>query len=339
MTNGTTEDLSNDDGTWYTCTLREFDPESCLNNYQCDNMRMLLKTLALIGALLNFSLFPLIYFVKRLRKTCFIGFVMLAVPDFIFLILKFLDSEVHDLLKASHEVVIVVFYTLLTTSYICSILHVILLSAQQVIMAVYPRQFKLRLTPKHILLTSLFAWCVCLGLGIMQMSILWKGNNVERERTMKTYSILIFISPITMLGILCVFKTLKRKHERTSDSDNAYQSNSNDIAASRTISMIIIAYVIATTPINMKEIIQVFICFITDPWFFVLHHIGTSLVLVNHAMHSIIFALNATHFRSIHRHCLEIRLKWLGRAFETNMVTERSNDMSLATFRSSTSCR
>lgn len=329
-------------GTWYSCVLTEFNPDSCLNNHRCEIMLKTWKTISLLGALFNTVPFLILCFEPRLRKCRFCGFLLLAFTDFLSLFLKYLSIQIRSRLKETSEITQFIFNILLISANVCSFLHIILLSTQKVIMTACPPRCQHWITTKTWLLASLLAWIVSLGMGTLFMFKIGKGNTEEEKLFIKVYSVTVFTFPTTLLGILLILTPIIKKLKSGPLPDNGDQNTHSHQTASRITCMLAVAYIITTTPLHVKEILQYFICFITDPWFFVLHHVGTSLTLVNHAIHPLIYILNVIRFRTIYHGCLAMKQKCLGRSFETTTITtatttaeEQKNPVSLKTYRQS----
>lgn len=325
-------------GTWYSCVLTEFNPDSCLNNHRCEIMLKTLKTISLVGALFNTVPFLMLCFEPRLRKRPFCGFLLLAFTDFLSLFMKYLSIQIRSHLKETSEITQFIFSILLISANVCSFLHIILLSTQKVIMTACPPRCQNWITKKTLLLASLLAWIVSFGMGTLFMFKMGKGNLEEKRLFIKVYSVSVFTFPITLLGILQILTPIIKKLKSGPLTDHDEQNTHSNQTASRIICMLIVAYILTTTPLHLKEILQYFICFITDPWFFVLHHVGTTLALVNHAIHPLIYILNVIRFRTIYHECLAMKQKCLGRSFETTTTTtaeDQKNPISLITYRQS----
>lgn len=327
-------------GTWYSCVLTEFNPDSCLNNHRCEIMLKTLKTISLVGALFNTVPFLMLCFEPRLRKRPFCGFLLLAFTDFLSLFMKYLSIQIRSHLKETSEITQFIFSILLISANVCSFLHIILLSTQKVIMTACPPRCQNWITKKTLLLASLLAWIVSFGMGTLFMFKMGKGNLEEKRLFIKVYSVTVFTFPITLLGILQILTPIIKKLKSGPLTDHDEQNTNSNQTASRIICMLVVAYILTTTPLHLKEILQYFICFITDPWFFVLHHVGTTLALVNHAIHPLIYILNVIRFRTIYHECLAIKQKCLGRSFETTTITtttaeDQKNPISLITYRQS----
>lgn len=327
-------------GTWYSCVLTEFNPDSCLNNHRCEIMLKTLKTISLVGALFNTVPFLMLCFEPRLRKRPFCGFLLLAFTDFLSLFMKYLSIQIRSHLKETSEITQFIFSILLISANVCSFLHIILLSTQKVIMTACPPRCQNWITKKTLLLASLLAWIVSFGMGTLFMFKMGKGNLEEKRLFIKVYSVSVFTFPITLLGILQILTPIIKKLKSGPLTDHDEQNTHSNQTASRIICMLIVAYILTTTPLHLKEILQYFICFITDPWFFVLHHVGTTLALVNHAIHPLIYILNVIRFRTIYHECLAMKQKCLGRSFETTTITtttaeDQKNPISLITYRQS----
>lgn len=326
-------------GTWYSCVLTEFNPDSCLNNHRCEIMLKTLKTISLVGALFNTVPFLMLCFEPRLRKRPFCGFLLLAFTDFLSLFMKYLSIQIRSHLKETSEITQFIFSILLISANVCSFLHIILLSTQKVIMTACPPRCQNWITKKTLLLASLLAWIVSFGMGTLFMFKMGKGNLEEKRLFIKVYSVTVFTFPITLLGILQILTPIIKKLKSGPLTDHDEQNTHSNQTASRIICMLIVAYILTTTPLHLKEILQYFICFITDPWFFVLHHVGTTLALVNHAIHPLIYILNVIRFRTIYHECLAMKQKCLGRSFETTTTTttaeDQKNPISLITYRQS----
>lgn len=325
-------------GTWYSCVLTEFNPDSCLNNHRCEIMLKTLKTISLVGALFNTVPFLMLCFEPRLRKRPFCGFLLLAFTDFLSLFMKYLSIQIRSHLKETSEITQFIFSILLISANVCSFLHIILLSTQKVIMTACPPRCHNWITKKTLLLASLLAWIVSFGMGTLFMFKMGKGNLEEKRLFIKVYSVTVFTFPITLLGILQILTPIIKKLKSGPLTDHDEQNTHSNQTASRIICMLIVAYILTTTPLHLKEILQYFICFITDPWFFVLHHVGTTLALVNHAIHPLIYILNVIRFRTIYHECLAMKQKCLGRSFETTTTTtataeDQKNPISLTTYR------
>lgn len=324
-------------GTWYSCVLTEFNPDSCLNNHRCEIMLKTLKTISLVGALFNTVPFLMLCFEPRLRKRSFCGFLLLAFTDFLSLFMKYLSIQIRSHLKETSEITQFIFSILLISANVCSFLHIILLSTQKVIMTACPPRCQNWITKKTLLLASLLAWIVSFGMGTLFMFKMGKGNLEEKRLFIKVYSVSVFTFPITLLGILQILTPIIKKLKSGPLTDHDEQNTHSNQTASRIICMLIVAYILTTTPLHLKEILQYFICFITDPWFFVLHHVGTTLALVNHAIHPLIYILNVIRFRTIYHECLAMKQKCLGRSFETTTTTttaeDQKNPISLTTYR------
>lgn len=325
-------------GTWYSCVLTEFNPDSCLNNHRCEIMLKTLKTISLVGALFNTVPFLMLCFEPRLRKRPFCGFLLLAFTDFLSLFMKYLSIQIRSHLKETSEITQFIFSILLISANVCSFLHIILLSTQKVIMTACPPRCQNWITKKTLLLASLLAWIVSFGMGTLFMFKMGKGNLEEKRLFIKVYSVSVFTFPITLLGILQILTPIIKKLKSGPLTDHDEQNTHSNQTASRIICMLIVAYILTTTPLHLKEILQYFICFITDPWFFVLHHVGTTLALVNHAIHPLIYILNVIRFRTIYHECLAMKQKCLGRSFETTTITtttaeDQKNPISLTTYR------
>lgn len=325
-------------GTWYSCVLTEFNPDSCLNNHRCEIMLKTLKTISLVGALFNTVPFLMLCFEPRLRKRPFCGFLLLAFTDFLSLFMKYLSIQIRSHLKETSEITQFIFSILLISANVCSFLHIILLSTQKVIMTACPPRCQNWITKKTLLLASLLAWIVSFGMGTLFMFKMGKGNLEEKRLFIKVYSVSVFTFPITLLGILQILTPIIKKLKSGPLTDHDEQNTHSNQTASRIICMLVVAYILTTTPLHLKEILQYFICFITDPWFFVLHHVGTTLALVNHAIHPLIYILNVIRFRTIYHECLAMKQKCLGRSFETTTTTtaeDQKNPISLITYRQS----
>lgn len=327
-------------GTWYSCVLTEFNPDSCLNNHRCEIMLKTLKTISLVGALFNTVPFLMLCFEPRLRKRPFCGFLLLAFTDFLSLFMKYLSIQIRSHLKETSEITQFIFSILLISANVCSFLHIILLSTQKVIMTACPPRCQNWITKKTLLLASLLAWIVSFGMGTLFMFKMGKGNLEEKRLFIKVYSVSVFTFPITLLGILQILTPIIKKLKSGPLTDHDEQNTHSNQTASRIICMLVVAYILTTTPLHLKEILQYFICFITDPWFFVLHHVGTTLALVNHAIHPLIYILNVIRFRTIYHECLAMKQKCLGRSFETTTITtttaeDQKNPISLITYRQS----
>lgn len=323
-------------GTWYSCVLTEFNPDSCLNNHRCEIMLKTLKTISLVGALFNTVPFLMLCFEPRLRKRPFCGFLLLAFTDFLSLFMKYLSIQIRSHLKETSEITQFIFSILLISANVCSFLHIILLSTQKVIMTACPPRCQNWITKKTLLLASLLAWIVSFGMGTLFMFKIGKGNLEEKRLFIKVYSVTVFTFPITLLGILQILTPIIKKLKSGPLTDHDEQNTHSNQTASRIICMLVVAYILTTTPLHLKEILQYFICFITDPWFFVLHHVGTTLALVNHAIHPLIYILNVIKFRTIYHECLAMKQKCLGRSFETTTAAEdQKNPISLITYRQS----
>lgn len=326
-------------GTWYSCVLTEFNPDSCLNNHRCEIMLKTLKTISLVGALFNTVPFLMLCFEPRLRKRPFCGFLLLAFTDFLSLFMKYLSIQIRSHLKETSEITQFIFSILLISANVCSFLHIILLSTQKVIMTACPPRCQNWITKKTLLLASLLAWIVSFGMGTLFMFKMGKGNLEEKRLFIKVYSVTVFTFPITLLGILQILTPIIKKLKSGPLTDHDEQNTHSNQTASRIICMLVVAYILTTTPLHLKEILQYFICFITDPWFFVLHHVGTTLALVNHAIHPLIYILNVIRFRTIYHECLAMKQKCLGRSFETTTTTttaeDQKNPISLITYRQS----
>lgn len=327
-------------GTWYSCVLTEFNPDSCLNNHRCEIMLKTLKTISLVGALFNTVPFLMLCFEPRLRKRPFCGFLLLAFTDFLSLFMKYLSIQIRSHLKETSEITQFIFSILLISANVCSFLHIILLSTQKVIMTACPPRCQNWITKKTLLLASLLAWIVSFGMGTLFMFKIGKGNLEEKRLFIKVYSVTVFTFPITLLGILQILTPIIKKLKSGPLTDHDEQNTHSNQTASRIICMLVVAYILTTTPLHLKEILQYFICFITDPWFFVLHHVGTTLALVNHAIHPLIYILNVIRFRTIYHECLAMKQKCLGRSFETTTITtttaeDQKNPISLITYRQS----
>lgn len=323
-------------GTWYSCVLTEFNPDSCLNNHRCEIMLKTLKTISLVGALFNTVPFLMLCFEPRLRKRPFCGFLLLAFTDFLSLFMKYLSIQIRSHLKETSEITQFIFSILLISANVCSFLHIILLSTQKVIMTACPPRCQNWITKKTLLLASLLAWIVSFGMGTLFMFKMGKGNLEEKRLFIKVYSVSVFTFPITLLGILQILTPIIKKLKSGPLTDHDEQNTHSNQTASRIICMLVVAYILTTTPLHLKEILQYFICFITDPWFFVLHHVGTTLALVNHAIHPLIYILNVIRFRTIYHECLAMKQKCLGRSFETTTTTtaeDQKNPISLTTYR------
>lgn len=325
-------------GTWYSCVLTEFNPDSCLNNHRCEIMLKTLKTISLVGALFNTVPFLMLCFEPRLRKRPFCGFLLLAFTDFLSLFMKYLSIQIRSHLKETSEITQFIFSILLISANVCSFLHIILLSTQKVIMTACPPRCQNWITKKTLLLASLLAWIVSFGMGTLFMFKMGKGNLEEKRLFIKVYSVTVFTFPITLLGILQILTPIIKKLKSGPLTDHDEQNTHSNQTASRIICMLVVAYILTTTPLHLKEILQYFICFITDPWFFVLHHVGTTLALVNHAIHPLIYILNVIRFRTIYHECLAMKQKCLGRSFETTTITtttaeDQKNPISLTTYR------
>lgn len=325
-------------GTWYSCVLTEFNPDSCLNNHRCEIMLKTLKTISLVGALFNTVPFLMLCFEPRLRKRPFCGFLLLAFTDFLSLFMKYLSIQIRSHLKETSEITQFIFSILLISANVCSFLHIILLSTQKVIMTACPPRCQNWITKKTLLLASLLAWIVSFGMGTLFMFKIGKGNLEEKRLFIKVYSVTVFTFPITLLGILQILTPIIKKLKSGPLTDHDEQNTHSNQTASRIICMLVVAYILTTTPLHLKEILQYFICFITDPWFFVLHHVGTTLALVNHAIHPLIYILNVIRFRTIYHECLAMKQKCLGRSFETTTTTtataeDQKNPISLTTYR------
>lgn len=327
-------------GTWYSCVLTEFNPDSCLNNHRCEIMLKTLKTISLVGALFNTVPFLMLCFEPRLRKRPFCGFLLLAFTDFLSLFMKYLSIQIRSHLKETSEITQFIFSILLISANVCSFLHIILLSTQKVIMTACPPRCQNWIAKKTLLLASLLAWIVSFGMGTLFMFKMGKGNLEEKRLFIKVYSVTVFTFPITLLGILQILTPIIKKLKSGPLTDHDEQNTHSNQTASRIICMLIVAYILTTTPLHLKEILQYFICFITDPWFFVLHHVGTTLALVNHAIHPLIYILNVIRFRTIYHECLAMKQKCLGRSFKTTTITtttaeDQKNPISLITYRQS----
>lgn len=327
-------------GTWYSCVLTEFNPDSCLNNHRCEIMLKTLKTISLVGALFNTVPFLMLCFEPRLRKRPFCGFLLLAFTDFLSLFMKYLSIQIRSHLKETSEITQFIFSILLISANVCSFLHIILLSTQKVIMTACPPRCQNWITKKTLLLASLLAWIVSFGMGTLFMFKIGKGNLEEKRLFIKVYSVTVFTFPITLLGILQILTPIIKKLKSGPLTDHDEQNTHSNQTASRIICMLVVAYILTTTPLHLKEILQYFICFITDPWFFVLHHVGTTLAQVNHAIHPLIYILNVIRFRTIYHECLAMKQKCLGRSFETTTITtttaeDQKNPISLITYRQS----
>lgn len=327
-------------GTWYSCVLTEFNPDSCLNNHRCEIMLKTLKTISLVGALFNTVPFLMLCFEPRLRKRPFCGFLLLAFTDFLSLFMKYLSIQIRSHLKETYEITQFIFSILLISANVCSFLHIILLSTQKVIMTACPPRCQNWITKKTLLLASLLAWIVSFGMGTLFMFKMGKGNLEEKRLFIKVYSVTVFTFPITLLGILQILTPIIKKLKSGPLTDHDEQNTHSNQTASRIICMLVVAYILTTTPLHLKEILQYFICFITDPWFFVLHHVGTTLALVNHAIHPLIYILNVIRFRTIYHECLAMKQKCLGRSFKTTTITtttaeDQKNPISLITYRQS----
>lgn len=324
-------------GTWYSCVLTEFNPDSCLNNHRCEIMLKTLKTISLVGALFNTVPFLMLCFEPRLRKRPFCGFLLLAFTDFLSLFMKYLSIQIRSHLKETSEITQFIFSILLISANVCSFLHIILLSTQKVIMTACPPRCQNWITKKTLLLASLLAWIVSFGMGTLFMFKMGKGNLEEKRLFIKVYSVSVFTFPITLLGILQILTPIIKKLKSGPLTDHDEQNTHSNQTASRIICMLVVAYILTTTPLHLKEILQYFICFITDPWFFVFHHVGTTLALVNHAIHPLIYILNVIRFRTIYHECLAMKQKCLGRSFETTTTTttaeDQKNPISLTTYR------
>lgn len=321
--------------TWYSCVLTEFNPESCLNNPRCEFMLKILKIISLTGALFNLLPFLIICFEPWLRTAPYFNFLLLAISNFVFLLLKYLSIQIYGILKNSSDSVRLVYNILVVSANISSILHIILLSLQQLFLTTFPLKCSIWVTKKRLLFTSIVTWCVSIGSGVLFTFKMVKGQFEEKEDILKGFNIIILVFPTLVFLISQILTLVIRRHRvRAQSTDNSDQNSQNSNKQTfRLTSMVLVAYLLTTTPMYVKEIIQVFVCFITDPWFFVFHHVGTSLALANHALHPLIYIFNVVRFRTIYRHFLAKKLKLIGHSHEASTREERNDPISLVNYR------
>ncbi|XP_062614044.1 P2Y purinoceptor 8-like [Saccostrea cucullata] len=283
--------------TWYTCATKNstYGKSSCWEMDKCKPMIVFLQVLSIFGMLSNFIVFIVICAEKRLHKPIYTGIRMLTVPDALFLMCRFLIFTFQGLPKKLFLAIIHLFFS----SVFSSIGHVILLSVQQYLMIAFPLKSLVWMRNKRVLIVSAIIWIfsVILSAPYAYLTTMLKNRDAA-ELLNVVYTVLFTAGPICVLGLLHVLKIIALKKSLVNNRDKATRQ------VSQIISIVIGVYVLTTTPINIRDIIEMSVCHMTDTWFIVLGHIGRTLLLVNYSINPYIYFINTPQFRkAIFRCC------------------------------------
>ncbi|XP_062613932.1 rhodopsin, GQ-coupled-like [Saccostrea cucullata] len=276
--------------TWYTCltTNSTYGKSSCWELDKCKPMTVFLQVLSIFGMLSNFIVFIVICAEKRLHKPIYTGIRMLTVPDALFLTCRFLIFTFSDL---PFKVSLAIIYLFLS-SFFSSIGHVILLSVQQYLMIAFPLKSLVWMRNKRVLIVSAIIWIFAAIMSAPYVHLTYLTKKVEAAALLNlVYTIVVTVGPICLLCLLHIMKIIALKKSLGTNRNKTTKK------VSQIISIVIGVYVITTTPINIRDIIEMSVCHMTDTWFIVLGHIGRTLLLVNYSINPYIYFISTPQFR------------------------------------------
>ncbi|XP_061175798.1 rhodopsin, GQ-coupled-like [Saccostrea echinata] len=315
--------------TWYTCTYinATYGKSSCWELDKCKPMTVFLQVLSIFGMLSNLTVFIVICAEKRLHKPLYTGIRMLTIPDALFLMCRFL---IFTFTGMPNKVFLAIIYLFLSSVF-SSIGHVILLSVQQYLMIAYPLKSLVWMRSKRVLIVSAIIWIFAAILSFPYVYLTFLTKKKEAAASLNlVYTVLLTVGPICVLGLLHTMKIIALKKSLVNNRNKTTRK------VSQIISIVIGVYVITTTPINVRDIIEMSVCHMTDVWFIVLGHIGRTLLLVNYSINPYIYFISTPQFQRALCRCCGYKSD-LHTGSRTNTQTESAHISSVRSASSSVS--
>ncbi|KAK3090886.1 hypothetical protein FSP39_015471 [Pinctada imbricata] len=272
---------------------------SCLVNPFCDPILGLLGAVAAFGAVLNILLIIIFILDKRLQRPIYIGIPLLALPDMLFLLAKLSTIAFSDFFRQKETssqdfVLIQTVNCIMVSSYFSSASHVVLLSVQQYIYIAYPLKSGVWFKNTKVIVTSAITWSVCVVFGITYVYIVVINKVNNRMLASKFNIVLTFIITILPVLILVVLHFLKKRVLMSSMVTRPQRSVRK---MARVVSFVIAGYLITTTPVNIKDIIEVTFGYLKETWFVIFYEVSTILLYLNYSVNPFIYFFSTPQFR------------------------------------------
>ncbi|XP_033764126.1 neuromedin-U receptor 2-like [Pecten maximus] len=263
----------------------------------CRAVAVIISLVAIPGAVANALVCVRVCADPRLRTPTFTALALLALADFLFILLKYNSVVVLHFFYngfANTPFYLLVMDSLATICGASSAYHVVLLYSFRYFKLVYPLKGYLWFTVKKILAISGGVWLGCtifISAYIVTVYLMADSHPVLAFVFNIITTIVMAFLPLLIILILHFMKTAKLR--------NSIAATRADVTRimSRMVTAIVIVYIITTTPANVRDIVSLGFQPLDSSSYHVFEEICRVLMFVNFAANPFIYLLFSSHFR------------------------------------------
>lgn len=305
----------------------------------CDNTGCVIATvfisiISITGIIANIIVISVVNIEKKLRTQTFIAIACLSVADLLYLLWSYPNYIIINYYRKSFgesefrsiRITCAFFFV---TAGISSIIHLMYLMLLRYVMIVYPLRSHTLITNKRIIYGSIAGWgfSVALGLFYTFTAIVNRANDpILAHRSNIAITLILSITPVTLIIVVHLLKARALKKSLVECTDEAVTR------MSKMITFVIIAFLVTTLPINIKDILEISFNFKNEQWFVTYSVVCNILLLLNYTINPFIYFFHSSVCRNIlmrmrfKRECYQTSL-----SLPTELTSDRSENKPLET--------
>ena len=184
--------------------------------------------------------------------------------------------------------------TVIISAYFSSATHVVLLSLQQYIFLAYPLKSNVWFRNIKVIMVSALTWTICISLGVVYVYVVVVNQDTNKSLASIFNIVMTFLITLIPVGFLTMLHFLKRN---VLTNALVHRPNKTVRKMARVVRLVIAGYLLTTTPVNIKDIIEVSVGFLNETWFVLLYQISTVLLYLNYTVNPFIYFFSTPQFR------------------------------------------
>ena len=271
---------------------------ACANSY-CIPMVVCISVVSIVGLFANGITVFVIGYNRKLHRPTFTAIAALSLCDFTFLFFRYSRYIIHGYFGKSMGMETYIIFRIVCDSAgiaagAASVITMVLLSVMRYVMIVHPLWSHVNTTNKKVMLISGIVWFVgCLISAFYTYTVVINGRHDQKTAKVVniTLTLLISILPLVIIIVLHVFKA------RTLRASLAACRRNTTKQMSKIVTIVIIAYIVTTTPANVGDILIIAGYNRWQFWMIIYGHIGRLLLFLNYTINPFIYFVHSQQFK------------------------------------------
>lgn len=300
---------------------------------ECIIISVFIHIICIVGIVANFVAILTICLDKKLHRPTFAAICCLSFSDFVFMLSRYIKYILHTyckqmMSKSTYVAVVRTMDALGLARGKSSIAHIVLLSILRYVVVVHPLQSNIWVTNKRIITASGITWFVVSG---STMYFMYAVGTFQEKPNLKLAQVSnIAITAIwSFLPVIVIISFHIMKAKQLEKSLSACTGKTIH-RMSKMVTLIVIAFVVTMTPINIKDILEISFGFHKEEWFVVYRHISRLLLFANYTVNPFIYFVHSPMFRSSVKRLSKMQRKQA--SYETSSFSTASTKSGVSTF-------